>query len=69
MKNPILAKKKYPEPVPAEKQYPELYDIAKKITRETAIKINAEAKTVKSEMPYKAQMILEFVVELLEAKI
>jgi len=57
------------KPIPAEKQYPELYEIAKKITRETAIKINAEAQNVKSEMPYKAQMILEFVVELLQEKI
>ena len=55
--------------IPAEKQYPELYEIAKKIAKETAIKINAEAQTVKSKMPYKAQMILEFVVEILEAKI
>jgi vacuolar-type H+-ATPase subunit H len=57
------------KPIPAKEQYPELYNIAKKIARETAIKINAEAKVVVSEMPYKAQMILEFVVEILEAKI
>jgi hypothetical protein len=55
--------------ISGEKKYPELYDIAKKITRETAIRINEEAKIVKSEMPYKAQMILEFVVRLLEEKI
>jgi hypothetical protein len=69
MVKPVLTKKKYPKPIPAKEQYPELYDIAKKIAREAAIKINAEAKVVVSKMPYKAQMILEFVVEILEEKI
>jgi hypothetical protein len=55
--------------VPAKEQYPELWEIAKTIAKEAAIKINAEAQTVESKMPYKAQMILEFVVEILEAKI
>jgi hypothetical protein len=55
--------------IPAKEQYPELYEIARKIAKETAIKINTEAQIVESKMPYKAQMILEFVVEILEAKI
>jgi hypothetical protein len=57
------------KPIPAKEQYPELYDIARKIACEAAIKINAEAQTVESKMPYKAQLILEFVVEILEEKI
>jgi hypothetical protein len=54
---------------PIEKLFPELYTVAKKIARETAISINREAKLVESKMPYKAQAILEMTIKLLQEKV
>jgi hypothetical protein len=54
---------------PIEKLFPELYTVAKKIARETAISINHEAKLVESKMPYKAQAILEMTIQLLQEKV
>ncbi|MBM3201801.1 MAG: hypothetical protein FJZ56_05280 [Chlamydiae bacterium] len=50
-------------------RYPELRKIADKIADDTAEKINKEVKDVKSEMPYKAQWVLEEVVRDLENRI
>jgi hypothetical protein len=47
-------------------QYPELDKIALKLANETIRKINKEAHQVKSEMPYKAQYILEEMIRHLE---
>lgn len=46
--------------------YPELKEIAKEIAKETCLAINARTKDVVSEMPYKAQFVLEKVIKILE---
>ena len=51
------------------KQYPELMKAAKEISYETIRKINKVAPTIKSEMPYKAQFILEEVIKNLEENV
>jgi hypothetical protein len=50
-------------------EYPELRKVANKIANDTAAKINKEVKDIKSEMPYKAQWVLEEVVRDLEDRI
>jgi hypothetical protein len=50
-------------------KYPELQKIADKISDETAEKINQEVRDVKSNMPYKAQWVLEEVVKDLTNRI
>lgn len=50
-------------------KYPELQKIADKIADETAEKINQEVRDVKSNMPYKAQWVLEEVVKDLTNRI
>jgi hypothetical protein len=50
-------------------KYPELQKIADKIADETAENINKEVKDVKSNMPYKAQWVLEEVVKDLKNRI
>ena len=52
-----------------EGKYPELRKIAWQIARDTATRINKESQTVESEMPYKAQWILEEVVDVLKEAI
>jgi len=49
--------------------YPELTSIAKEISKETCIQINTKVKDVESEMPYKAQYVLEELIKLLEEKV
>lgn len=48
------------------KKYPELDKIAKNIAKKTGDMINASVRNVKSEMPYKAQYVLEEVVNILK---
>lgn len=48
------------------KKYPELDKIAKDIAKKTGDMINASVRNVKSEMPYKAQYVLEEVVNILK---
>lgn len=55
--------------VPASVQYPELNEIAIRLANELCVKINAEARTVESAMPYKAQHILEEIIKSLEARV
>jgi hypothetical protein len=52
-----------------EEKYPELRKIAWQIARDTATRISKEANEVESEMPYKAQWILEEVVDVLKEAI
>ena len=47
-------------------KYPELEEAADRITKKTVELINAESRGIKSEMPYKAQGILERVAQKLE---
>ncbi len=53
----------------AAEKYPELQQIAEHISTETAIKINSAVKRIESKMPYKAQCVLEMVIQLLEQKV
>jgi hypothetical protein len=48
------------------KKYPELDEIATSIALITVSEINNQTKDVKSEMPYKAQYVLEEVIKKLE---
>ncbi len=50
-------------------RYPELYKVAMKISRKTIEMINKESEKVESKALYKAQGILEYVVEILEESI
>ena len=52
-----------------EARYPELRTIAKEISRDTCIAINEKTKDVVSEMPYKAQFVLEEVIQILQSKV
>lgn len=50
-------------------RYPELRDIAETIANDACKKINRYAQNVESEMPYKAQCILEHVIEILGRRV
>lgn len=54
------------EGVKAKSKYPELDKLAKKIGKDVATQINKETSRVKSEMPYKAQYVLEELIEILQ---
>ena len=47
------------------KKYPELDKIAIEITMNTISQCNKNTKDIKSEMPYKAQYVLEMVIQKL----
>lgn len=51
------------------KKYPELDKIADQITQAVLMALNYEVKDVKSEMPYKAQYVLEMIIQKLEARV
>jgi hypothetical protein len=51
------------------KKYPELDDIAERISVAVLMALNYEVKDVKSEMPYKAQYVLEMIIQKLEAHV
>jgi len=55
------------KPKTAEEQYPELNIIADKIANTTLYACNTQTEGIKSEMPYKAQCVLEMVIKKLEA--
>ena len=46
-------------------RYPELYEIARRVARETGERINREVRGVKSEMRYKARFVLEEVIAIM----
>ena len=47
------------------KKYPELDKIATEIVADTIAKCNSKTREVKSEMPYKAQYVLEMIIQQL----
>jgi len=47
------------------KKYPELDEIATEIVADTIAKCNSKTNFIKSEMPYKAQYVLEMVIQQL----
>lgn len=55
--------------IPTEQRYPELNNLAQAIATTTLIGINQAITHVKSEMPYKAQCVLEMVIKKLEEKV
>lgn len=59
----LLKEGKYKE---KEERYPELQAIADKMAVEIAKRINVRVKNVESEMPYKAQCVLEKLIQKLE---
>jgi hypothetical protein len=50
-------------------KYPELDDIAKGLAYEVSMEINKRTAAVTSEMPYKAQYVLEELIKLLQQKV
>jgi hypothetical protein len=50
-----------------EERYPELAEISNRIAKTAIDACNKQTKGVKSEMPYKAQCVLEMVIKKLEA--
>jgi hypothetical protein len=62
-------KKQTNKPKTAEEEYPELDKIASEITCTTLALCNSKTSGVKSEMPYKAQCVLEMVIKKLEASV
>lgn len=53
-------------PKPFNEEFPELYEIAKDILKKVVPLINKKAQKVKSKTPYKAQAILESLIQQLE---
>jgi hypothetical protein len=51
------------------KKYPELDKLAKKLAIALGDNINKETAKIKSEMPYKAQYVLEKIIGMLEAAV
>jgi len=49
--------------------YPELQKIAKDIAKQTGALINNKVKNIESEMPYKAQYVLEELIKILQAAV
>lgn len=58
-----------PKSLRFEDQYPELDKVAEDITIKVALMINEAAPKVKSNVPYKAQAILEQVIKKLEDRV
>ncbi len=50
-------------------EYPELYKIAQAVADNTCKKINERTADVKSEMPYKAQWVLEETIKILQERV
>ena len=61
-----MYKKEY---VDGQKQYPELDEIARDIAQEIGRMINGSVVKIESEMPYKAQYVLEEIIRHLEAAV
>ena len=50
-------------------KYPELYSISEEVAQMVATEINQRVQSVESEMPYKAQYVLEELIRILEAAV
>lgn len=50
-------------------RYPEFKPLVDKIVREVVTQINAEARKIQSEMPYKAQFTLEEIIKELQDRV
>lgn len=50
-------------------KYPELMAIAEKIADSTSIDINEQVQAVQSDMPYKAQWVLEETIKILRERV
>jgi hypothetical protein len=50
-------------------KYPKLYKIALKIADDTCREINKQTAAVESEMPYKAQWVLEEAIKILQERV
>ena len=57
------------KPIPMREQYPELQRIAEEIAQRIAREINERAPRVETPAPYKAQAILELLIDELEARV
>lgn len=64
----ILAEQ-WPKPGELPNRYPELETIADELADDVARNINARVREVDSEMPYKAQYVLEVLIRLLEERV
>ena len=51
------------------KKYPELDEISTEIACTVLSQCNAKTRDVKSEMPYKAQYVLEMIIQKLEKQV
>lgn len=58
-----------PKSLKFEDQYPELDKVAEDITIKVALMINEAAPRIKSNVPYKAQAILEQVIKKLKERV
>lgn len=58
-----------PKPKIGLEKYPEFKKAVNKIANDACKAINKEAKNITSEMPYKAQFILEEVIKILEERV
>jgi hypothetical protein len=48
------------------KKYPELEKLAMKLARDLGYEINRKTENLKSDMPYKAQYVLERIIDILQ---
>lgn len=61
-----LARAVGPAPTVVSKEYPELQRVSNEIAKKVFKAINEAAPKIKSEMPYKAQYILEELIKVLQ---
>lgn len=57
------------KPLGGLERYPEFKKLVTKLSADICKEINAESSKIKSEMPYKAQFVLEEVIRNLEARV
>jgi hypothetical protein len=57
------------KPLMGLQRYPEFKPLVDKIVHEVITQINAEARKIQSEMPYKAQFTLEEIIRELESRV
>ncbi len=55
--------------IPEGTKYPELHEIAGQIAEAALVQVGNRAQAVESEMPYKAQFILEETIKILERSV
>lgn len=56
-------------PDPVIKKYPELDELAMRLAVQVCRKINVSVQSVESKMPYKAQYVLEELIEILKRSV